>query len=271
VLLALFLLIETRVDQPLVPLGFFRLRTATAANIVGFLMGGCGYSLFFLLTLYVQQVLDYSALQTGFAFLITAGISIPSAVLAETLVNRIGPKSVLVTGLALIAAGFLWWTQVDVDGNLVVDLLPGMILAGIGVVFAYIPNQITALSGVEERRAGLASGLIETSQTIGGAVGLAIVATAATTRTTNLLEDGEPVPVALTEGFQLGFLVAALLAIIAAVVALVLLRGVRVVPQEAPLPQATSPAFGPNRAATATLTPEILTGEAEQRPGEAPG
>jgi EmrB/QacA subfamily drug resistance transporter len=205
VLMAVFLVWETRVAAPLMPLGIFRIRLLAAANIVGFLQAGSLFANFFVLTLYLQQVLEYSALQAGIAFVATAGTAVVMAAPAQALVTRLGPKPVLVVGLALLAGGVLWYTRVPVDGSYPIDLLPAFVAYGIGIPFSFIPVTIAALAGVEEREAGLASGLLNTSQQIGGAIGVAVIATIAIEHAETLLAERNPPPVAFTEGFQWGF------------------------------------------------------------------
>jgi EmrB/QacA subfamily drug resistance transporter len=209
VLMAAFLLVETRSTWPLVPLNFFRKRTPTAANIVGFGLGTMVFGMFYLLSLYMQQVLGFSAIKTGVGYLAVALTAIGASGVAQALVTRVGVKPVLTTGLALIGGGLVWFTQISVDGTYLADLLGGFLMIGVGLGFSFVPISIAALSGIERQEAGLASGLINTSQQIGGALGIAILTTVATTRTESLLEDGEPRPVALTEGFSAAFWVAA--------------------------------------------------------------
>jgi MFS family permease len=165
--------------------------------------------MFFLLSLYMQQVLGYSALKTGVGYLAVALTAVVSSGIAQALVTRLGVKPVLVTGLALVGGGLILFTQISVDGSYVSDLLPGFLMLGIGLGFSFVPISIAALSGIEPREAGLASGLINTSQQIGGALGVAILTTVATTRTENLVADGTPQVVALNDGFSLAFWVAA--------------------------------------------------------------
>ena len=205
VLLAFFLVWEMRAPAPLMPLGIFRIRLVAAANAVGFLQAAGIFGHFLLLTLYMQQVLGYSALQTGFGFLATAGSAVLWAGVAQALATRIGPKPVLVAGLTSLSLGILWYTQISIDGTYAVDLLPGFLLVGFGLPFSFIPISILALAGVEEREAGLASGLINTSQQIGGAIGVAVISTVAIEHAETLLAEGDPPPVAFTEGFQWGF------------------------------------------------------------------
>jgi MFS family permease len=180
---------------------------------------------FFLLTLYVQQVLHYSALKAGLTFLATAGTVIPVAGLSQALVTRIGVRPVLVTGLALLTGGMLWYAQVPVHGSFVPDLLPGYLMVGFGLAFSFIPMSIAALAGVENDEAGLASGLINTSQQIGGALGVAIAATVAFTHANTLLASGHDAPSAQTSGFSLAFWVLAAVGAVSVVAAATLVRG----------------------------------------------
>jgi EmrB/QacA subfamily drug resistance transporter len=224
VLLLAFVAIERRNRAPLVPFRIFRTKTVTGANVSGVLLGAVVYANFFLLTLYVQQVLGYSALKTGLTFLVTAGTVIPVAGASQALTTRIGPRPVLATGLALIAGGMLFYTQIPVDGSFVSNLLVGYLLVGVGMAFAFIPMSIAALAGVESHEAGLASGLINTSQQIGGALGVAIASTIAFTHATNLLGTGSSQASALTSGFALAFWVLAGISAAGVVAALALVR-----------------------------------------------
>jgi EmrB/QacA subfamily drug resistance transporter len=208
-LLAFFLFWESREKEPLMPLSIFRIRLVAAANACGFLLAGGMYGTFLLLTLYMQQVLHLSVLQTGVAFLATAGTAVVMAGPAQALTTRLGAKPVLVTGMSLLLAGCLWYTQIDADGSYAMDLLPGFIAVGIGIPFAFIPITIAALAGVTHEKAGLASGLINTSQQVGGAIGTAVLSTVFVTHSKTLALQGDPAPVAATGGFQWGFWVAA--------------------------------------------------------------
>jgi EmrB/QacA subfamily drug resistance transporter len=224
-LLVAFVVIESRHPSPMMPFRIFRVRTVTGANVVGFLLGAVVFSNFFLLTLYVQQVLHYSALKAGLTFLATAGTVIPVAGLSQALVTRIGVRPVLVTGLALLTGGMLWYAQVPVHGSFVPDLLPGYLMVGFGLAFSFIPMSIAALAGVENDEAGLASGLINTSQQIGGALGVAIAATVAFTHANTLLASGHDAPSAQTSGFSLAFWVLAAVGAVSVVAAATLVRG----------------------------------------------
>jgi EmrB/QacA subfamily drug resistance transporter len=225
VLFVAFLVIETRSASPMVSFDIFRIRTVTGANVCGFVIGVVVFSNFFLLTLYVQQVLGYSALKTGLTFLATAGTVVLVAGISQALVTRVGPRPVLAVGLALITGGMLWYTQIPVKGSFVTHLLPGYLLVGVGMAFAFIPMSIAALAGVEPQEAGLASGLINASQQIGGALGVAIAATVAFTHTKTLLASGHSPAQAATSGFALGFWVIAGISAVSVVACLALVRG----------------------------------------------
>jgi len=224
VLMAVFLFIEQRSHSPLVRLGIFRRRTLTGANLVGFLLGTMIFGMFFLLSLYMQQVLGFSAMETGVGYLAVALTAVVSAGISQGFVTKLGVKPVLTFGMGLLLAGLLYFTQVSVNGTYAGDLLPGFFLIGVGMGFSFVPISIAALAGVEGPEAGLASGLINTSQQIGGALGLAILATVATTRTENQLAAGTAPPEALTNGFTLAFWVAAGFAVVSLVTTLVVLR-----------------------------------------------
>lgn len=225
VLMAVFLFVESKSKSPLVPLGIFRRRTITGANTLGLILGTAIFGMFFLLSLYMQQVLGFSPLKTGVGYLGIALTIIVIAGVSQALVTRLGVRPVLMTGLVLLSVGLLYFTWISPDGSYFGDLFPGFILVGIGLGFSFIPISIAALSGVEDRQAGLASGLINTTQQVGGALGLAILITVATTRANGLLETGTPPPVAFTDGFRLAFWVALGFAVAGFLAAAVLLRG----------------------------------------------
>ena len=220
VLLAAFLVVERRTSHPLMPFSIFRLRTLRGANVVGLLIGMALFSMFFFLSLYMQQVLGYDALKTGLAYLPLALGIIVCAGLASVLVTRVGFKPTLIAGLVLIAAGLVWFGQVSPNGTYVGDVLFPSLLAAVGLGFAFVPVTIAAVTGTRPDEAGLASGLINTSQQVGGALGLAVLAAVASGSTDDAVVGGERNPaVALTEGFQDAFLVGAGLSILAAVLA----------------------------------------------------
>jgi predicted MFS family arabinose efflux permease len=228
VLIAAFVAIERRSDAPLVPFSIFRLRTLTGANVVGVLTGASLFSMFFFISLYMQQVLDYSAIKAGLSYLPLALTIILTAAVASQLVTRVGFKPVLATGMVFIAAGLVWFSQVSVGGGFASDILGPSLLAAAGLGLAFVPQTIAAVSGFAEREAGLASGLINTSQQVGGALGLAVLATVANSRTDDVLASagGDPsaVPNALTEGFQSAFLAGAGIAVLGLLATLLLIR-----------------------------------------------
>jgi EmrB/QacA subfamily drug resistance transporter len=220
-----FLVIETRSPAPIVSFDIFRIRTVTGANVCGLFLGAVVFSNFFLLTLYVQQVLGYSALKTGLTFLATAGTVVLMAGISQALVTKVGPRPVMTAGLTLITGGMLWYTQIPVHGSFVTHLLPGYLLVGVGMAFSFIPMSIAALAGVEPQEAGLASGLINSAQQIGGALGVAIAATVAFTRTKTLLASGHAPAQAATSGYALAFSVIAGISAASVIACLALVRG----------------------------------------------
>ena len=274
VLLAAFLLRESRLADALVPLRIFRLRTVAGANSVGLLVGASVYTLYIIATLYLQEVLGWSPLKTGLVFLINAVASIAGAMLTEVLIPRLGPKNVIALGMGLLAAGLLCLTQIDADGGFWWPIVPALVLTGFGVTLSFIPVSITALSGVQERESGLASGLIETNQSMGGALGLAV----ATSIFVSHLESEAPtsgpaVAEALTEGFALAFWFGAVVAVAGAVVALLVLRGARIEVRPEERKRTATSAFSVNRNTTAALSTAFLTGEepTAERPGPEAG
>ena len=224
VLMGIFLWLENRSHAPLVPLSFFKRRTITGANLIGFGLGTSIFGMFFLLTLYMQYTLGYSALKTGLAYLVVALSAIAASGIAQALVTRIGVRPILATGLGLLSLSLAFFSQISVGGTFVGDLLPGFLGLGIGLGFSFVPISIAALGGVTGPEAGLASGLINTSQQIGGALGVAILTTVATSHATSLLESGEPQVVANTAGYAAAFWVAAGFAAVAFVMTFVLLK-----------------------------------------------
>jgi EmrB/QacA subfamily drug resistance transporter len=222
-LIGVFVLIEARSSSPLAPLSFFRNRTPTAANIVSILIAASLFSMFYFISLYLQRVLGFSALKTGFAYLPLALTIVVSAGVASQLVERIGVKPTLTFGLVSIAVGLAWFSQVDAGGSYLSDVLGPSIVAAVGLGFSFVSVTIAAVAGVSNDQAGLASGLVNTSQQVGGALGLAVLATIANS-TTNGLPGGARNPVALTEGFQDAFMVGSGFAIAGAILSLLLLR-----------------------------------------------
>jgi EmrB/QacA subfamily drug resistance transporter len=214
-LLVAFLVIESRVKEPVLPLSIFRLRTLAGANVAGLLLVGSFYPFLFVGTLYMQQVLHYSAIQSGLAWLAASLTSIAFAGLAQWLVTRVGAKIVMTVGMTLIGAGVIWATQVPVHGQFLENLIGPFMVAGAGTAFSFIPISIAALAGVREHQAGLASGLLNTSQQLGGALGIAIASSVAVSHSNALLHAGHAVPAALTSGFQQAFWVLGAIALIA--------------------------------------------------------
>jgi MFS family permease len=224
VLLTSFVLWELRQDEPLMRFGILRTSTVAGANVAGLILGTALFSMFLMLTLYMQQVLGYSAMKSGVAYLAVAGTAILWSAVAAQLVNRIGVKPVLLVGMVSLTAGLLFFTQVSVDGSYLGDLLPGFLLTGLGIGFSFVPISIAALAGVQPAEAGLASGLFNTSQQIGGALGIAALSTIATSRTESAVESGSAVPVALVDGFSAAFTGGVVVAALGIIAALVLIR-----------------------------------------------
>jgi EmrB/QacA subfamily drug resistance transporter len=221
-----FVVIEVRSKAPLLPMGIFRLRTLAASNISGLLLAAAVFSQFFLLTLYMQQVLHYSALKTGVAYVALTLSIIGFSAVSQALATRIGIRRVLPVGLLLSAAGLVLYAQLPVHGHYFWDLFPAFLLSGIGLALAFVPMSIGALTGVQQSEAGIASGLINTSQQIGGAIGVAAATTIATTFTRDYVNAHPGTSAlsgsALTHGFQITFYVLAALAVVGGVVAALL-------------------------------------------------
>jgi EmrB/QacA subfamily drug resistance transporter len=222
-LLAAFVVIEARTEAPLLPLRLFRLQTLAGSNVVGFLLGASFYGYIFIGTLYMQQVLGYSAMKTGLAWLAVALTGVALAGPAQLLVTRASAKLVMAAGMTLTGAGILWATQVPAHGSFWANLAGPFFLTGT-VTWAFIPVSIGALAGVTERDAGVASGLIDSSQQLGGALGIAVASTVAAARSHVLLGQGHAIAGALTGGFQLAFWVCGLVGLTAVPVTLLLVR-----------------------------------------------
>ncbi|HYT51681.1 MAG TPA: MFS transporter [Gaiellaceae bacterium] len=223
VILAAFVLIELRGRAPLMPFSIFRIRSLLGANVVGFLLGSVIFADFFVLTFYVQETLHWSALKTGVTFLATAGTTVIWAGVAQALTTRFGPRPVIVAGLLVLAASMVQYTQIPLHGHYWPDLLPAYLAFALGLAFAFVPVTIAALAQVAPREAGLASGLINTSQQIGGAIGIAIATTIFRTKAKDL----GFTPAGFVSGYQDAFWALIALALIGAVAAFILLRGVR--------------------------------------------
>ena len=224
VLLAGFVAWELRQAEPLMRFGILRTRTVSGANVAGFILGTALFSMFLMLTLYMQQVLHYTPMRTGAAYLAVAGTAIVWSTVAAQLVTRVGVKPVLVAGMVSLTAGLTYFTQVSVGGSYVADLLPGFLLTGLGIGFSFVPISIAALAGVRNSEAGLASGLFNTSQQIGGALGIAALSTIATSRTDSSVAAGNALPDALVDGFSTAFGAGVAVAALGIVTALALIR-----------------------------------------------
>ena len=227
-LIGAFFAIEARSPAPLLPLRIFRLRTLAGSNASALMLGGAVFSQFFLLTLYMQEVLHYSALKTGLAYIaLTLTIIVVSGV-AQALVTRVGVRWVLTAGMALSTVALVLFAQLPVHGHYFSDLFPAFIIGGIGLALAFVPMSIGALTGVHPADAGVASGLLNTTQQIGGAIGAAIATTVATTFTTHYLNShAAATPLggaALTHGFQIAFYVLAGIAAAGAILAAALIE-----------------------------------------------
>jgi EmrB/QacA subfamily drug resistance transporter len=220
-LLGVFVAIELRSKAPLMPFSIFRNRTLTGANVVGILTGASLFSMFFFISLYMQQVLGYSAIKAGVSYLPLAVSIIIAAGVASQLVTRIGFKPVLATGMLLISGGLVWFAQISPDGTFLADVLGPSLLAAVGLGFAFVPQTIAAVSGVSDREAGLASGLINTSQQVGGALGLAVLLSVSLSTTGATATD----PVTLTEGYSDAFMVGAGIGLLGVIATLFLIRG----------------------------------------------
>ena len=224
-LLGGFIAREARTRTPLVPLRIFRSRNVSGANLVQILMVAGLFGMFFLGALYLQGVLGYDAIETGLAFLpVSVGIGILSLGFSARLMERFGERATLLPGLVLIVAGLLLFARAPVDANYVVDVLPSMILLGVGAGVSFPALMTLAMSGATPSDSGLASGLVNTTQQVGGALGLAVLATLSTTRTEDLLASGESTASALTSGYHLAFAIGAGLVVVAFGVAATVLR-----------------------------------------------
>jgi MFS family permease len=225
VLLGAFLTIESRGEAPLMPLRIFRLQTLAGANAVGFLLGASFYAFIFIGTLYMQEVLGYSALQGGFAWATSGVASMLCAGISQMLVTKGSAKLVMAFGMTCVAAGALWLAQAPVQGHFWGSLFgPILVGCGMGTAFSFIPISIAALAGVAEQEAGVASGLIYTSQELGGALGIAIASSIAASHSTTLLRGGDTLRAALTGGFHSALWVSGAIALLAIPVTFLLIR-----------------------------------------------
>ena len=227
-----FLVIETRSSAPLMPLRIWKNRTLAGANVVGFMVGASIFAMFFILTLYMQNVLGYSALKAGVAYLACALTVVVAAALAGRLVTHFGVRNVLATGLVISGIGLYYFTNVSAGGSYWADLFPGLVIAAVGLGFSFVPVTIAALSGVSNHEAGLASGLINVTQQIGGALGTAIVSSIAISHANSLTSDGASDAVALTGGFQWAFWVSLGFTLIGLAATLIMIRRVNIVTED---------------------------------------
>ncbi len=243
-LLAGFLVIETRAEAPLLPLRLFRLKTLAGSNAVSFLLGASFFAFIFIGTLYMQQVLGYSALKTGVAWLATSLTALALAGPAQILVTRTSAKLVMAAGMALAGAGILWATQMPAHGQFWANLAGPLFVTG-GAIFAFITVSIGALAGIADHDAGIASGLLNTSQQIGGAIGVAVASTVAATHSRLLLGQGHAAAASLTGGFQWAFWVSGLTALAAVPVTFLLIRRTEIARAVAASMQREAPAPAP--------------------------
>jgi hypothetical protein len=223
-LAVLFLILETRVEAPLLPLRLFRISTVAGSNAVGFLLTASFFTFVFVGTLYMQQVLGYSAIKTGVAWLTASLTSVACAGLSQMLVTKTSAKAVMAFGMGLIGGGILWATQIQANGNFWHDLAGPFFVAGMGTAFTFIPVSIGALAGVAERDAGVASGLLNTSQQLGGAIGVAVASSIVATHFRTLVAHGHATAAALTGGFQWALWVCGLTALAAIPLTFLLIR-----------------------------------------------
>jgi EmrB/QacA subfamily drug resistance transporter len=224
-LIGAFVAIELRSEAPLVPFRIFRIRTLTGANVVGILLGASLFSMFFFISLYMQQVLHYSPIHAGVSYLPLAVTIIVAAGFGGQFVTRFGFKPILAAGMLFVAAGLIWFSRIAVHGGFLADILGPSLLAAMGLGFGFVTSTIAAVSGVDGREQGVASGLINTSQQIGGALGLAVLSTIATTRTHHVLAaGGASLTKALTDGFQSAFIGGAVIAGLGVLATLILIR-----------------------------------------------
>jgi EmrB/QacA subfamily drug resistance transporter len=227
-LVVAFIVIELRSKAPLLPLGIFKLRSLAGSNAAGLMLAGALFSQFFLLTLYMQQVLHYSALKTGVAYVALTLTIIGFSGVAQALTTRVGVRPLLPLGMVLAAGSLVLYAQLPVNGHYFWDLFPAFILSGLGLALAFVPMSIGALAGVPASEAGVASGLINTSQQVGGAIGVALATTIATTFTSHWVNSHPGTTAssgaALTHGFAITFYVLAAVAVLGAVVAAMLIE-----------------------------------------------
>jgi EmrB/QacA subfamily drug resistance transporter len=235
-LLGAFILIEGRFAQaPLMPLRIYRSRRLTASNIVVLIVGASSFGMWFFVSLYLQQVLGYSPIRAGLAFLPMTLCIVAGSTLASRLVGRIGAKPILIAGMASLTLGLFWFANISPTGTYLGDMLFPSLLTALGIGLAFVPATISAVAGVAPQEAGLASGLVNTARLFGGALGLAVLAAIATSRTNSDVAHGAAAHAALVSGFQLAFVVSAAFALVGALVAAFGLPRLRARSQAAPV------------------------------------
>ena len=254
-LLAAFAVIESRAAQPLVPRGFVHRRATLVPNVLQWLLTVSAFSSFFMLTLYLQQVLGYTPLRTGLGYIPLAAAVVAASVIASKLIPRFGPRPIVITGLATAGIGLGILGHVPADATYFAGILPGLVLIGFGAGFSFVSINTAALARVQEDASGLASGLLSSAAQLGGAVGLAVIVTLATTRTSALLRTGFAAVAAQSGGLRLGFLLAAGVALAASLIAAAALQGQKKAPATAPepAPGMTKPPETGSASAIATL------------------
>jgi fucose permease len=239
-LVGAFVVIELRASSPLLPLRIFRSRTIAGANVTMAIVGAVAFSEFFILTLYLQNVLHYSAVQSGVAFVAFAGTVVVTSNIAQLVVGRAGIRATLAGGLLLFAVSAALLTRLPVHGHYFWNIFPAFVLGGAGMGFSFVPITIASLMGVERADAGVASGLINTSRQIGGAIGLAAISAIATTQTRDFVHTHSGVPVtsgvALDHGFQIAYYTMFGLLLAGVAVTLLAIRPARRRPAEQPIP-----------------------------------
>jgi MFS family permease len=261
-LLVAFIVRQARVANPLIPLRLFRSRQISGANLVQALLVVGMFAMFFLGALYMQRILGYDALQVGLAYLpLTVVMGTMSFRFAGQLNLRYGPEATLVPAMVCIVAGLLWLARTPIDANYVVDLLPAMVLIGLGSGLGFPALMTLAMAGVDESDSGLASGLVNTSVQVGGAIGLAVLATLATERTDRLLAEGEPAAEALNSGYHLAYLIGAGLVLVAIAVAFATLRAR--IPEPVPEP-AAEPVVPPAPVRVGEPAPALVAATADR-------
>ena len=242
VMLIAFLVIESRVTSPLVPLGLFRIRNVASANVVGVLMAGGLFAWFFFSALYLQQILGFTPLEVGLAYLPSMIIWGGCSLISDRIVMRFGITAPLVAGLGLMAVGLLLFARTPVDGSLALDVIPGTVVIGLGAGIAFNPILLAAMSGVGPTEFGLASGIVNTSFMMGGALGLAVLASAAAARTDSLTSSGESELEALNGGYHLAFMLGAAFTLVGALVAAAFIRAEAPSPAGEPAEEGTAAA-----------------------------